>query len=121
MRSPWLHVLLAFAIGAGVGFFASTRSFEGRPHGGTERLVQKFARELRLDDAQTAHVRSVLESKRAQVRALREETRPRYEALRAASKAEIAKVLTPDQLARFEELEAEWRVRREARRARLRG
>lgn len=115
MKSPLKKILIAFLIGSLVGWFAATRSFESPMHGKRGQLVEKFSRELKLTPDQKEKVRVILEAKRAQFKALREELRPKFDEIRLSSRAEIEKILTPEQIPAFKKMESDWQARREKR------
>jgi hypothetical protein len=85
MRSPAL--LLAAALTTA----AVAQPMPGGPPGPPPRI--DFARELGVSSAKAAQVESILANEREQHRAAREKAR-----------AELAKVLTPEELARLEQL-----------------
>jgi Spy/CpxP family protein refolding chaperone len=112
MKTPWKEILVALLIGMAVGWFASEK-FDRPPHEWKHgQMLERFSNELKLTPEQKASVMKIMETKREQFRALHEETRPRFEEIRASSKAEIRKLLTPEQIQRFEELEKKWEERR---------
>lgn len=69
-----------------------------------ERIVRKLERSLELDAAQTAKVRTALESRRERHDALKKESHDRLAALRAEIDRDIEAVLTDAQKTRFAEL-----------------
>jgi Spy/CpxP family protein refolding chaperone len=116
MKSPVREILIAFLIGGLVGWFAAARF--GQPswkHRGFDqgRLVQKFSRELKLTPEQTESVRKIFESKRGQFQAVREETKSKFEQMRQETRAEILKVLAPEQVPAYEKMEAAWLEKRQ--------
>ena len=114
MKYPWKEVWVALLVGVLIGWFASTRSFEGSGHGPRkDRLIEKFSGELSLTPEQKEKVRAVLEAKREQYRTMREELRPKFDAVRVSSREEIEKLLTPEQIPLFRKMEAEWKERKE--------
>src|SRR5688572_7922879 len=113
MKYPWKEILVAFVIGAIVGGFAVTRSFERpMPRKGGAHLVEKFSRELNLSSEQKEQVRRILKSKREQFRALRDQLKPRFDELRNSSRSEIEKILTPEQIPAFRQMEQRWKEKR---------
>ncbi len=89
-------------------------------HHGKGRHMQKLQEELGLDDAKSAEVEKVFRAHRDKHRAERE---ARMQAMHAELRGELAKVLTPEQLAKFDGMHeermrkrAEWRERRQERR-----
>ena len=115
MKSPFKEILIAFLIGALVGWFAATRSFETPMLGKRGHLIEKFSRQLKLTSAQKEQVRVIFDAKRVQFKALREELRPKFEVIRLSSRSEIEKILTPDQIPAFRKMEADWQAQRQKR------
>lgn len=110
-------LLAGLLAGAWVGSALDRRALRRLHRRGpdVERMVGRFRRELKLDDAQAAKVREALESRRAKHEALRQEHEARFKALRAEIDADIEKLLTGEQRERFAEMRAEWEKRRAAR------
>ena len=89
------------------------------PHGGSR--VEMLAQRLGLDDTQTAAVKKILEQQRAQAQTERKQfeatgQRPTPEEMRATFERHdqeltqaLSAVLTPDQLTKFEAMQAERR------------
>ena len=118
MRISWTQVSLALLAGILVGWFAGQRALKEETYGWKgEKMVERFSRELRLTPDQKEKVAQILESKRQQIAALRDQIRPRFEEVRNTSKAEIQKLLSPDQQQRFEKLQARWEASRRKRHA----
>ena len=63
-----------------------------------------LASELRMTPAQALIVDSILDAHSGGFSALREEIRPRVESLTAAVRADVERVLTPDQVAAYRRL-----------------
>jgi len=74
----------------------------------TQRLLNKFNSELKLDAGQQDAVKAVLESYRTQMKALHEEHSKRFGEIRASMRNDIAKLLTPEQLKRFQDIQSRW-------------
>lgn len=117
----WLHLILALAVGlaAGVaiGLHMPRWAFMHMHRGGnpTARMVEKFSRDLKLDAAQREKLTAILERTHKRVMDLRKGVGPRFEAIRRETSAEIAKILTPEQAARFREMEKKWDARHRGR------
>lgn len=105
-------LLLGGAVGLGLGW-------QRRPHWNSaehyQRVLARFNSRLKLTPGQKDEVAKLLEAKRVRVEELRAQSRPKFEALRATTRAEIRKLLTPDQQAHFDAMEAEWEARRRER------
>ncbi len=117
MKAPWKEILIALLVGLLVGWFAASKFAtpgEGPRKG---QMLERFSRELKLTPDQKEKVGKILELKREQITALRTEIRPQTDAIRNTAKLEIRKLLTPEQLESFNQLEAKWDVQRQKRRA----
>ena len=104
MKTAWRDVTIALLIGIIIGWAAATRlncprHFHGGPKQHGDRL-ERFSQELQLTPDQKEKVSKIFEEKRTQAMELAR-----------SSKAEIQKVLTPEQQAKFEKLEAKWKSR----------
>ncbi len=110
-----LFVLVVFSGGLAAGFAVRpwldpepTRGFRGR--GGppprsvrmTERLLDRLDADLELSDEQRGRLREVFEIRRSRFRELEAGVREQFEAERAQMNAEIAAILTAEQMAVFE-------------------
>lgn len=115
MKPDWKQVLIAFVVGALLGGLLAVRC---APRGFFHHhMMNNMTSQLRLNTDQREKVAAVSESARQKVSLLRQEIRPRFEEIRAFSRAEIRKVLTSDQQARFDEMTARMDARLEKRRA----
>lgn len=106
MRIDWKQAGPALLLGALLGAAGGSwlqRAAARRWRGDPQRVVERMARQLELDETQKKAVAGALEARRA-----------RLEELRAATREEIRKVLNEEQKSRFDQMEA----RREARRGR---
>jgi hypothetical protein len=70
------------------------------------RFSRFLAHELSLSKQQEVKVDSILLARQAQTRALANEVHPRFEALAQATRADVERVLTPEQRAKYEQLRA---------------
>ena len=109
-----LFVLVVFSGGLAAGFAVrpwldpeTSRGFRGR--GGpppsarmTERLLDRFDADLELSDDQRRRVREVFEAGRIRFRELNAGVREQFEAERTRMNAEIATILTAEQMEVFE-------------------
>jgi Spy/CpxP family protein refolding chaperone len=96
---------------------------QGQMHGqrgmDPERRVQMMQRRLDLNDSQTAQVRQIFTESRSQMEAIRgnaslsqEDRRAQMMTLHQGEQARIRAVLTPDQQAKFDAMQARMRERR---------
>ncbi len=109
-----LFVLVVFSGGLAAGFAVrpwldpeTSRGFRGR--GGpppsarmTERLLDRFDADLELSDDQRRRIREVFEAGRIRFRELNAGVREQFEAERTRMNAEIATILTAEQMEVFE-------------------
>ena len=68
--------------------------------------IEALLNTLRLSAAQTTAVQNTLSTERTAIRALDESLRPQREAIHMKTRKELAAMLTPDQLQRYDE----WRA-----------
>lgn len=103
-----LVVALAFTAGIAVGFFTShvmiLRGGPGAEAFPTRALVNRLDRRLDLTDAQREEVREIIRRRHERIQELRRSMHPRLRAEVEAANAEIAKVLTPEQLEKFDRM-----------------
>lgn len=105
--------VLGLALGAVAGSVAQRslmrRFMKNGPD--AQRMVKHLTRDLSLDEAQRASVLAALEARKPAMEALRTEGDAKFEALRAETNADIRKLLTPDQIVKFDALVAKWEAR----------
>lgn len=116
-RPAALWLAAGLAAGAAGGLWLGRRAGP-EPRERYTRMVERFSSQLDLTEAQRSQVKAILEAKRGRVQALRAQLQPRFQEIRESTRAELRRVLTPDQQARFDRFEAEWRARRDAERGR---
>jgi Spy/CpxP family protein refolding chaperone len=79
------------------------------------RFARYLTKELTLSAAQQRTVDSILIARQAQSKAVADEVRPRFEAVTAATRADLDRVFTPAQRARYAELREQHRRERAER------
>ncbi len=84
-----------------------------------ERRVEQMQRHLNLNDSQTAQVRQIFSESHGQMEAIRsnaslapEDRRAQMMTLHQGEQARLRAVLTPDQQAKFDAMQAKMRERR---------
>ncbi len=111
---PWKYILISLCIGmlagAAGGLGGAKRMSHQWKDRGSERLAKRFDHQLNLTPAQHAQVLTLLNTYRNKMEGHRQE-------VRLAVRSEIRTLLTPDQQARFDAMEA----RRDAKRHKRRG
>lgn len=100
-----LGLVLGIAAGC-VGQRAAMRHFFKRGHE-PARILKTMSGELKLDETQKKAILPILEDTRAKMKSLRGEASGKGLALYASSRAEIRKLLRPEQQTKFDELLAE--------------
>ena len=127
-----LFVLVVFVAGLAAGVTVGPWISQGPPRGFrpaappggpppprmTERLLDRIAADLDLTVEQDRQLRDVFETRRRRLRAINQEVRGRFEAEQAQMNAEIAVILTPEQMTVFDEIV---RMRQDRRGPRGRG
>lgn len=114
MRVDWRQVIPALLIGCLVGLWGGAwlhRTSLRHTRTGfsdTQKLLDRFNAELKLDAGQQDAVRAILESYRSQMKTLHEDSSKRFEEIRAAMRGDISKLLNPDQLKRFQDIQGRW-------------
>jgi len=119
----WHGVLISILIGFALGMIFSQkclqpdflhpwdkRGFSHRDRGGKameDRMLEHMSETLHLSTEQKRQVAAIFEAKQPQMKALHEEMRPKFEALRNATRAEIKKILMPEQQMKADAIEAE--------------
>jgi Spy/CpxP family protein refolding chaperone len=103
-----LVVALTFTAGVAVGVFAShmmiLRGVHGAPYFPTSAIVHRLDRRLDLTDTQRAQVEQIIRRRHDRIDAMWNGVRPRMHAEIEQTNAEIARILTPEQRAKFERM-----------------
>lgn len=105
-------VLIAFLGGLAIGVIGDRLWLIHRPPGArhfvshvfTERILHKLDDELALTPQQHQQVKQILEAHAARIQQLTDAVRPQVRQQIEQNNAEIERVLTPDQRAKFEKL-----------------
>jgi hypothetical protein len=108
-KTTWVAALvLLLTFGAGfVGGLAVHRAFVLRHHGmapRTDMMLNHLDRALDLSDAQRKQIAGILSHRRERIESLWSGVRPRVRAEVEATNAEIERVLTAEQRAKFERM-----------------
>ncbi len=111
MRPAWRSaapaLILGLALGAAAGSWGQRAAFRRMMRGDPNRrrvVLERLTRELGLDDKQKDAVSAVMDSRKSDIDKLKADTFARLETIRASAEAEMAKVLTPEQEAKFKVL-----------------
>ena len=88
-----------------LGFLARGTAFHPPPNQyPRSELLERLDAKLDLTAAQRLQVDSVLARREAEMRALRHQVRPRFDSIAGRTRADLLRVLTPEQRTRFEAL-----------------
>lgn len=118
MKAHWKAFAAAFLLGAVVGVLAGAkfeRIAEHRfwQHGpNADRIVKRLTKELTLDESQQTDLRKIIGRFDTDTMKLQKDTQERFDKIRMASRAEIAKILKPEQSDKFKAMTARWDARR---------
>lgn len=107
-RRVYLYFALTFLLGAVVGsvglLFYGWYSGHWHHHFDKGRIVRRLTRELDLTEPQAQQLNAILDDYTKKREELEKQVGPQYEALREANRNRVRQILTPDQLAKFNEL-----------------
>ena len=81
------------------------------------RILKRFTSELKLSAEQEEKVRAVLQEKHRQMEPLFKEVHSKFDLVRNSTADEIRKVLTPEQLPKFEAMHKRFEERRNKHRS----
>lgn len=109
-------VLIAFLGGLVIGVIGDRLWLIHRPPGArrfashviTERILQKLDNDLSLTPQQHQQVKQILEAHAARMQQISESVRPQIRQEIDQNNAEIARVLTPEQRTKFEQLKMQF-------------
>ena len=129
MKPDWKSIAIAFVLGILFGVLFSARCADLGFHGPWDnnpgkfhhRLMEQFTSKLHLKADQQGKVSAILEDSRAKIGALRQEVHPKFEAIRESAKAEIRKLLTPEQQEKFDQMSARMKAHLEKHRQMMAG
>ena len=111
------QVLIAFLFGIAIGAWGiQLRDYGGwmepsQPGSIRQHMIKKMEHDLRLNAEQKTQLEAIFKITGPRMKTMRAEMRPKFEALRDETRAEIRKMLTPEQIPRFEELNQKMDVR----------
>ena len=115
-RRVYLYFALTFLLGVMVGgtgvlFYGW---YSGHWHRGfnKERLVRHLERELNLSQTQVQQLNQMMDGSGEKVRNLQKQIGPQFQAIRDDTNNRIRQILSPEQLAKFNDLVARWEKRR---------
>lgn len=107
-RRAYLYFALTFVLGiiAGIASLFTYGWYSGRWHRGfnKERIVRHLSRTLDLNDRQVQQVSEILDEYQKSFADLQGQVEPQFAALREKERNRIRQILTPEQLAKYNEL-----------------
>ncbi len=114
-----LCILLIFILGAAGGGLAMHIVYKshmetflrGDRKTREEILLNRLSRRLDLDDRQREQARAIVEKTHEEMDKIRKQYRPQMEAVMENSRAEMRRILRPEQLQKFEKFIAERKAR----------
>lgn len=116
----WKQVLITFAVSfvLGVGFgrweFSCLVQKKWKdPQNRQEWILKKLDSKLSLDNSQKEKIGVILKDAAPQWEAIRAEMRPKFDIARQQVREKIRPVLNPVQQTKYDQMEAEWRERKE--------
>jgi Spy/CpxP family protein refolding chaperone len=98
--------LLGAAAGSRLQSSALHRFWQHGPD--TQRIFNKVNHELRLDAKQQEAVKIILEKHHKEMMSMQQETAVKFQAIRMALRADMVKVLNPEQQEKFRAMTARW-------------
>ena len=103
-------VIIAFLLGTAVGTSAARNHMRQRwnPEKRHEQMVKLFSDRLSLTAEQASEVEKILQNGHLRMRSLHEQVRPQFEALRTETSQQIRALLEPEQIEKFDAMEAEF-------------
>jgi hypothetical protein len=87
----------------------------GRPGMREEILLKRLDRRLDLDDRQRAVVRTIIHETGTELKSIRKQIRPQINMVLEKGRAEVRKILRPEQQKKYDQFIAEHRARRAAK------
>ena len=110
LKNPVILILLGLVLGVGATVGLSRMHRRHRKLD-PERLTQRFTRDLNLKEEQQKAVRLAMEASASKLQSLREETAGKFKEIRVATRADIRKLLDPEQQKKFDDIAAHWDAR----------
>jgi hypothetical protein len=110
IKNPIILILLGLALGVG-GTMGLSRLRHRHRKLDPERLTQRFTRDLNLNAEQEKAVHLAMAASAAKLQSLREETAGKFKEIRVATRADVRKLLDPEQQKKFDDIAARWDAR----------
>ena len=107
-RRAYVYFLLTFILGLLVGGWAifgyGWYGGRWRRNFSRERVIQHLQQDLNLTDAQAQQLNQIIDEYWKKSRELQHQIEPQFSALREERRERIRKILTPEQLVKFNEI-----------------
>ncbi len=107
-RRAYLYFAVTFALGVVVGgcgmFFYAWHTGHWHRQFDKQQVVRRLTRELNLSEAQLGQVDQIFEDTAKRYSELHKQVDPQFDAIRAHTRDRIRAVLSPEQLAKFNEM-----------------
>jgi Spy/CpxP family protein refolding chaperone len=108
-------LVVVFAAGTLVGAAMDRAIGDDGHNRGRHGMESEMLERLRLDERQEAEVETILERRRAEAAVIWSEVKPRLNQVLAATRDDLTRVLTPEQLEEYDRMMAERMRRKESR------
>jgi hypothetical protein len=115
-RRVYVYFALTFFLGVVVGggsvfYYGWHSGFLHRGFPSRRAVVRRLTRELNLSDAQAQQLGQIMDDAAKKHQQLQEQFRPQFHALHEETRDRIRKILNPDQVARFDEINRQFEQR----------
>ena len=112
---PIIGVVIVFVLGILCGALGTHLLYKyriesiisGKGQSREENIVSRLDRKLQLDDRQEEQVRAIVHEAETEIKTLRKQLRPQTEAIIENAQGKIRRLLSPEQLAKYEQMIAE--------------
>lgn len=115
-RRVYLYFALTFVLGAVVGacamFLYTWYGGHWRRHFNEQHVVSELTRELKLSAAQVQQVDQIFDDSAKSFSELRKQVDPQFDSIRARTRDRIRQILTPEQVAKFDQMVRQFDERR---------
>jgi Spy/CpxP family protein refolding chaperone len=105
----WVLIVVVFVLGGVTGgsldrLYLSKSSGNEGPRRGPHRMIERWKKDLSLNDEQVAKIRTIFEESRKEFPPSRFVNCPEVRESRARTRARVRETLTPEQQKRFDEI-----------------
>jgi len=109
----WLLIIVVFVLGGVTGgsldrlYLANRSGSPNHNRRGTDRIIEKWREDLKLNDGQVAKIRTIFEESRREFPQSRLAECPGFKESRARTRSRVRELLTSEQQKRFDEMNAQ--------------